>query len=218
MSAYIKLLPSYLIKRYKGWKATEFQKNKTWFNKISSEGQKPKTMVISCCDSRIHVTSIFGAEKGEFFIHRNIANLVPPYNPNGDHHGTSAAVEYAVKILKVSNIIVMGHSNCGGINHGYLLCKSLTYSKKTIFINKWLNIINPAYEKVLAKYHKISDEEGIKKLEKQSILVSIENLINFPFVKKALDTNYLVLHGLWHNIGTGEIESLDPKKENFIKI
>jgi len=218
MSAYIKLLPSYLIKRYKGWKATEYQEKKTWFNKISLEGQKPEAMVISCCDSRIHVTSIFGADKGEFFIHRNIANLVPPYNPNGDHHGTSAAVEYAVKILKVSNIIVMGHSNCGGVNNGYFLCKDSTYSKKTIFINKWLNILNPAYEKVLAKYQNISDDEGIKKLEKESILVSINNLINFPFVKEALDTNYLVLHGLWHDIGTGNIESLDPSTLEFNKI
>lgn len=218
MSAYIKLLPSYLIKRYKGWKATEYQENKTWYNKISCEGQKPKAMVISCCDSRIHVTSIFGADKGEFFIHRNIANLVPPYNPNGDHHGTSAAVEYAVKILKVSNIIVMGHSNCGGVSNGYLLCKDSKYSKKTIFINKWLNILNPAYEKVLRKYQNISDDEGIKKLEKESILVSINNLINFPFVKEALDTNYLVLHGLWHDIGTGNIESLDPSTLKFNKI
>lgn len=218
MSAYIKLLPSYLIKRYKGWKATEYQENKTWFNKISLEGQKPKAMVISCCDSRIHVTSIFGADKGEFFIHRNIANLVPPYNPDGDHHGTSAAVEYAVKILKVSNIIVMGHSNCGGVTNGYFLCKDSIYSNKTIFINKWLNIINPAYEKVLSKYQNISDGERIEKLEKESILASINNLINFPFVKKALDTNCLVLHGLWHDIGTGNIESLDPSTLEFNKI
>ena len=72
MSDYIKFLPSYLIKRYKGWKATSYNENLTWYNKIANEGQNPSTMVISCCDARIHVTSIFGADSGEFFIHRNI--------------------------------------------------------------------------------------------------------------------------------------------------
>ena len=96
MSKFIDFLPSYLVKRYKNWKETEYKENKSWYRKISREGQNPSTMIISCCDSRINVTSMFGANIGEFFIHRNIANLVPPYNPNGDHHGTSAALEYAV--------------------------------------------------------------------------------------------------------------------------
>jgi len=80
MSNYIKILPNYLIKRYKTWKATVYEENKNWYRKIVSEGQNPRAMVISCCDARIHVTSMFGADSGEFFIHRNIANLVPPYN------------------------------------------------------------------------------------------------------------------------------------------
>ena len=151
MSNYIKFLPNYLIKKYRGWKETIYEDNKSWYNKISKEGQKPSSMVISCCDSRIHVTSIFGADNGEFFIHRNIANLVPPFNPNGDHHGTSAAVEYAVKILKVSNIIIMGHSKCGGINNGYHLCNGNFNNKvETIFMDKWLNILQPAFKKVLS--------------------------------------------------------------------
>ena len=103
----IKILPSYLIKRYKGWKATGYEENKSWYNKIALEGQNPRAMVVSCCDSRIHVTSMFGADNGEFFIHRNIANLVPPYDPDGDHHGTSAAVEYAVKTLHISHIYLI---------------------------------------------------------------------------------------------------------------
>ena len=110
-----KPLPTYLIQRYHGWKATTFTENASWYRRLADDGQRPRAMVISCCDSRVHVTSIFGAEQGEFFIHRNIANLVPPYQPDGDHHGTSAAVEYAVKYLKVSNILVLGHSSCGGV-------------------------------------------------------------------------------------------------------
>ena len=123
MSENIKILPSSLINRYKYWKATGYEENKVWYTKIATKGQNPETMVISCCDSRIHVTSMFGADKGEFFIHRNIANLIPPYNPDGDHHGTSAALEYAVKTLNISKIMILGHSHCGGIASGYSLCK-----------------------------------------------------------------------------------------------
>jgi len=218
MSKHIEFLPSYLIKRYKDWKATGFEKNKTWYNKIAKEGQNPKIMVISCCDSRIHVTSIFGAEIGEFFIHRNIANLVPPYRPDGDHHGTSAAVEFAVRTLEVSNIIVIGHSQCGGVNAGYFLCKSHKPLNDFVFVNNWLDILKPAYNNISNKFNIENDEQAIKLLEKESIKISINNLINFPFVKDSILNNKLVLHGLWHNIGTGEIESLDPKTENFIKI
>ena len=96
MNNYIKTLPSYLIKRYKGWKAT-FANSKSWFHKLAEDGQHPRAMIISCCDSRVHATTIFGADTGDFFIHRNIANLVPPYAPNEDYHGTSAAVEYGCK-------------------------------------------------------------------------------------------------------------------------
>ena len=116
-----KPLPAYLIQRYQGWKATTYSDNRAWYKRLATEGQRPRAMVISCCDSRVHVTSIFGADQGEFFIHRNIANLVPPYEPDGDHHGTSAAVEYAVTALNVAHLIVLGHSNCGGVQ-GCLTC------------------------------------------------------------------------------------------------
>ena len=218
MSKHINFLSPYLIKRYKGWKATGYEDNKSWYNKIASEGQSPSTMVISCCDSRIHVTSILGADNGEFFIHRNIANLVPPYNPNGDHHGTSAAVEYAIKELKVFNIIIMGHSKCGGIKSGYHLCKNNKKLKDTIFIDKWLNILKPAFQKVLEINKDINDVQGIKMLEKESVVVSINNLLDFPFVKEAVDKNLLTIHGVWHDIKTGNIESLDPKSLKFLKI
>ena len=218
MTKNVKILPAYLIKRYKAWKETEYEEKKTWFNKIAKEGQKPSTMVISCCDARIHVTSIFGIDNGEFFIHRNIANLVPPYNPRGDHHGTSAAVEYAVKKLKVSNIIIMGHSKCGGIQSGYYLCKDKKILSKTIFIDKWLNILKPAFIKVLNKNTNIGDDDGINFLEKESIKVSINNLIDFPFIKQAIEENTLVIHGVWHDIQTGNIKLLDPSSFDFIDI
>ena len=217
MSKNIKILPSYLINRYKDWKATGYDKNKSWYNKIAKEGQNPIAMVISCCDSRIHVTSMFGAERGEFFIHRNIANLVPPFNPNGDHHGTSAAVEYAVKTLHIEHILILGHSYCGGITNGYALCKNNHSSKDLIFVNKWLNILKPAYENI-SKTDTLTDQEGIKKLEKESIKISLKNLTDFPFIKNVLDKNELVLHGLWYDIASGALEMLDPDSMNFVPI
>ena len=143
----LKPLPGFLVKRYKGWKATTFQENKSLYKKLAKEGQNPKAMIISCCDSRVHVTSIFGSEAGEFFIHRNIANLVPPYRSSSDYHGTSAAIEYAVTILNVSHLIVLGHSSCGGVNacFNYFSKKNDLSRKGDSFIKSWLEILRSSY-------------------------------------------------------------------------
>ena len=86
---HVKPLPAYLVQRFQGWRATAYHENKAWYRRLAQSGQHPRAMVISCCDSRVHVTSIFGADEGEFFIHRNIASLVPPYNPDGERHGSA---------------------------------------------------------------------------------------------------------------------------------
>ena len=169
-------------------------------------------MIISCCDSRVHATSMFGAETGEFFIHRNIANLIPPYNPDGDHHGTSAAIEFAVCALKISQIIILGHSNCGGIKNGYHLCKDDHINEDLMFVNKWLNILKPAYDSL----EQVGEDNlMIRKLEKDSIINSINNLLEFPFVQQALDSKQLSIHGLWNDIGSGELEMLVPQTMSF---
>ncbi len=200
-----KPLPTYLIQRYHGWKATTYAENEPWYRRLAEGGQNPRAMVISCCDSRVHVTSIFGAEQGEFFIHRNIANLVPPYTPNSDHHGTSAAVEYAVTALKVAHIIVLGHSSCGGAAGCHDMCsgKAPELEKDSSFIGRWMDILRPGYERV----KDIADEDERKRaLEKQAVLVSIENLSGFPFVKTAMESGHLSLHALWTDTGEGSLE------------
>ena len=205
-------LPSHLIQRYTTWKATKYEENKVWLKRLAKEGQHPSAMVISCCDSRVHVTSIFGSETGEFFIHRNIANLVPPYNPDGDHHGTSAAIEYAVTSLKVAHIIVLGHSNCGGVLGCFNMCsgKAPELERKSSFVGRWMDILRPGYERVK---NNENSEQQIKMLEKQAVIISLENLRGFPFVKEALDNQTLSIHGLWHEIGSGSLFVLD--KEEF---
>ncbi len=145
-----KPLPGYLIQRYHGWKATSYAENQSWYRRLAEIGQHPRAMVISCCDSRVHVTSIFGADQGEFFIHRNIANLVPTYEPDGEQHGTSAAVEYAVSVLKVAHLIVLGHSTCGGVQGCLDMCtgKAPELEQKSSFVGRWMDILRPGYERV----------------------------------------------------------------------
>ena len=150
MSATARPLPAYLVSRFQGWKATTYKDNRAWYRRLAESGQHPRAMVISCCDSRVHVTSIFGADEGEFFIHRNIANLVPPYNPDGERHGTSAAVEYAVTSLGVAHIVVLGHSNCGGVKGCHDMCCGLApeLEEKTSFVGRWMDILKPGFERV----------------------------------------------------------------------
>lgn len=171
-------------------------------------------MVISCCDSRVHVTSIFGADQGEFFIHRNIANLVPPYEPDGDHHGTSATVEYAVTVLKVAHLIVLGHSQCGGVAGCIDMCKGNApqLEEKESFVGRWMDILRPKFELV----SDISDEtEQARQFERQSVVASLENLMTFPFVESAINNGELSVHGLWTDIGEGGLECFDPASNRF---
>ena len=212
-----KPLPSYLVQRYQGWKATTHAENKAWYRRLAQDGQHPRAMVISCCDSRVHVTSIFGADQGEFFIHRNIANLVPPYSPDGDHHGTSATVEYAVTVLKVAHIIVLGHSNCGGVNSFHDMCTGheTSLSDKSSFVGRWMDLLQPGYDRV----SDISDSAELRgALERQAVLVSLENLLTFPFVRQSVADEMLTLHGLWTDIGEGGLEQYDAEKGKFVSV
>ncbi|MGH1367881.1 MAG: carbonic anhydrase [Maritimibacter sp.] len=209
-------LPSYLVKRYQGWKATSYTQNQAWYRRLA-EGQHPRAMVISCCDSRVHVTSIFGADQGEFFIHRNIANLVPPYQPDGNQHGTSAAIEYAVTALKVAHVIVIGHSSCGGVRGFYdmTMGDAPELLEESSFVGRWMDILQPGYDRI--KDHK-SGHECVSALEREAVVVSLDNLMSFPFVKDAVETEQLTLHGVWHDIGEGGLEYFDSSKNEFLPV
>jgi carbonic anhydrase len=212
-----KPLPAYLLQRYHGWKATTYAENRAWYKRLATEGQRPRAMIVSCCDSRVHVTSIFGADQGEFFIHRNIANLVPPYQPDGAQHGTSAAVEYAVAALKVSHLVVLGHSSCGGVQGCLDMCSGAAphLEEASSFVGRWMDLLRPGYERVKDEP---DAETRIRKLEKEAVLVSLENLMTFPFVRDAIESGDLTLHGLWHDIGEGDLEWYDPKTGDFAPV
>lgn len=212
-----KPLPSYLVQRYQGWKATSYTDNQAWYKKLAVEGQHPRAMVISCCDSRVHVTSIFGAEQGEFFIHRNIANLVPPYKPDGQQHGTSAAVEYAVRSLGVAHLIVLGHSNCGGVKGCLDMChgNAPELEAEDSFVGRWMDILRPKFDLVSDIE---DDNEQLRALEKQAVMCSLENLTTFPFVKERIAAGELTLHGMWTDLAEGGLEYFDGSTLHFERV
>lgn len=214
---FAKPLPQYLVTRYHGWKATQYEDNKAWFKHLAAEGQHPRAMVISCCDSRVHITSIFGAETGEFFIHRNIANLVPPYAPSGNHHGTSAAIEYAVRNLDVAHLIIMGHSSCGGVSGCFDMCSGNApeLEEETSFLGRWMEILRPGFDRLNRQG---TDAEKIRAFEHEGVIISLENLMTFPFVRDAVEAETLTLHGLWNDIGTGDLECYNSKTGEFYRI
>ena len=208
-------LPKNIYDNYKSWKDNIFKKNKEVYLRLAKHGQEPHSMIVSCCDSRVSPSMIFGGEIGSYFIHRNIGNIIPPYDTEGDDGGTSAALEFGVCALKVKHIIILGHSGCGAVKNGFHLCKGKQINSKLIFVNKWLEYMTPAYN--LLELTK-NNSTMIKKLEKLNIINSIDNLLEFPFIKKAVNLKDLNIHGLWINIETGGLEILNTQKSIFEKL
>jgi len=175
-------------------------------------GQKPQALLVGCCDSRVDPALMTDCAPGELFILRNIANLVPPYLKNDDYHGVSSSIEYAVCILEVSDIIVLGHSGCGGIE---ALMASAEGQKIGEFIGTWVNIAAPARDKVLAEMADQPREKKVSACEKEAILVSLKNLITFPWVKERVAQGRLSLHGWYYDIRNGRLQYYNQVTGDF---
>jgi len=198
-------LPRYMESRYRDWATRRFAENKAWFARLAQAGQHPRAMVIQCCDSRVDAVQMFGAEPGDPFVARNVANLVPPYSPDHQHHGTSAAVEFAVNALKVAHIVIIGHSSCGGVRacHDMFAGKAPELEDATSFIGRWMDILRPGYQRVIARVD--GEAARVSELEREGVLTSLRNLETFPFVRDAVAAGMLTLHGSWLDIGTGSL-------------
>jgi carbonic anhydrase len=174
-------------------------------------GQPAKTLMVACCDSRVDPAILTDCDPGDLFTIRNVANLVPPCEDGGHFHGTSAALEFAVNNLEVENIIVMGHANCGGIN-------ALWHddgSTSSQFINSWVSIAQPAKERVIQALPTAAVQDQIKTCEQQAVLVSLENLLTFPCIRKRVEEGSVSLHGWYFDIPAGNLLSYDPATEQF---
>ncbi len=167
-----------------------------------AEGQTPETMIIACCDSRAAPETIFNAGPGELFVLRNVANLVPTFQPDGGQHGTSAAIEFAVNGLGVKNIVIMGHGRCGGIRAA--LDPAGAPLAQGDFIGKWMSMLAPVADEVSA-YSILTNKERQTMLERLSIRNSISNLRTFPYVRQLEAEGKLAVHGAWFDISTGEL-------------
>lgn len=206
--------PQELLKGYANFMAGRYDREEGRYRNLAKDGQKPETMIIACCDSRAAPETIFDCGPGSVFVVRNVANLVPPYSPDGEFHSTSAALEFAVQALKVKNIIVMGHGRCGGIQ------AALTPAEKPLspgdFIGKWMSLLADVAEKI-PDTSVLTEQERQTALERISIRNSIDNLRTFPCVKILEDKGRLHLHGAWFDISTGELWIKDPQSGNFTR-
>lgn len=205
-------LPERLSTGYRNFMSGRYASERDRYRALAREGQEPHTMVIACCDSRAAPETIFDAGPGELFVVRNVANLVPPYAPDDNYHGTSAALEFAVQSLKVSSILVLGHGRCGGI-HAALSPDAPPLSPGD-FIGRWMNMVAPAAEAV-AKNEIMTSSERQTALERISIRYSIANLRTFPCVKILEGKGRLALYGAWFDISTGELWVMNPETGDF---
>jgi len=202
-------LPKPLIEGHLRFRRDIHARDRGRYQQLADLGQAPTAMVVGCCDARVDVSLIFDAKPGDLFIARNVANLVPPYEPEGKYHGTSAAIEFAVLGLKVPNLIVLGHSRCGGV--AAYRQKVRDNVTREGFIGRWLTLLDnlkPDEADIFAH----GDETAF---ELAAIRSSIANLRTFPFVREREEGGLLALHGLHFDIGSGALLALDPEAGRF---
>ncbi len=188
------------IAGYRRFRAGTWRAERSRFEQLSKFGQKPRALVIGCSDSRTDPQMVFNAAPGEIFVVRNVANLVPPYGPDDQPHGSSAAIEFAVRALKVPQIIVMGHAMCGGI-HALLNGAPADVSD---FVGQWVRIAEPARLRAMAA----PTERRQDICEHEAVRLSLENLMTFPWIAAAVGAGKLMLHGCFFDIRSGILERL----------
>lgn len=207
--------PPALLNGYRNFMAGRYQDQRDRYRVLAEQGQKPNTLVVACCDSRAAPEMIFDSIPGELFVVRNVANMVPPYEPDGQYHSTSAALEFAVQALRVQDIIVMGHGRCGGIRAA--LDPNSEPLSPGDFIGKWMNLVAPAAEQIQGN-SVMTPAERQTALERISIRNSITNLRTFPCVKILEERGKLKIHGAWFDISNGELWLMDPKSQDFMRL
>ena len=195
-----------LLAGFRAFRARYFEQRPELFERLAARGQNPEVLVIGCSDSRADPAILLGTEPGELFVIRNVANLVPPYEPDGHYHGTSSAVEFAVRDLAVKHIVVLGHSGCGGIQA--LVASGEGKLKGREFIAGWVSLVAKA---VPAGAHRDRTQE----MEQAAIRVSLENLLTFPWLRDRVNDGSLTLHGWWFDLEGGKLWGIDDPKAEF---
>ncbi|WP_099867023.1 carbonic anhydrase [Pararhizobium haloflavum] len=204
--------PQTLLDGYRSFMHARYAQEQDRYRRLADAGQSPKALVIACCDSRAAPETIFDVGPGELFVVRNVANLVPTYDPDREHDGISAALEFALNGLKVRNVIVMGHGRCGGIQAA--LNEDGEPLSPGNFVGHWMALVKPLAEEMNG-YSALTAAERQTALERISIRNSIKNLRTFPWVSDLEEKDELSLHGAWFDIGTGELWVMDGASGDF---
>jgi carbonic anhydrase len=206
--------PEQLLSGYQTFVTQRLPTEQSRYRELSQIGQTPEVMVIGCCDSRVSPEVIFDVGPGELFVARNVANLVPVYQPDGGAHGVSAALEYAVQVLRVKHIVILGHAQCGGIR---AFCDKIEPLSPGDFIGRWMSMFIKPGEKVEQRDHETM-QQFVTRIEKAAVLRSLENLMTFPFVKKLVDDGKLQLHGAYFGVAEGSLSIVDQNTNEFSRV
>lgn len=207
------MLPTRLFDGYRAFLDGRLPQEQERFAHLAREGQKPTIMIVGCCDSRVSPEVIFDARPGEIFVLRNVANLVPPYEPDGGRHSASAALEFAVQSLKVEHIVVLGHARCGGVR-AFAEEESTPLSPGD-FIGKWMTILAPVAERLGPRHARESMADYVERLGHASVRTSLANLRTFPCVSILEERGRLSLHGAYFDVASGRLDLLDEASGDF---
>ncbi len=204
-----------LLAGFQAFRRKGYAKNRGLYRRLGEKGQQPKTLIISCSDSRVSPTAIFSAKPGDIFVARNIAAIVPPHDKGPLARTIGSVLEYAVKALKVSNIVVMGHARCGGVNalvaggHGL---------DGWDYVPSWVEIAAPARALLPPEFERLGAEERASVSEQAVVKVSVGNLLTYPWIKERVDARALGVHG-WHfDFHPVALRVLDRKSGNFTAV
>ena len=203
--------PQHLLDGYRTFTSQRLPTEQSRYRDLSVRGQSPEVMVIGCCDSRVSPEVIFDAGPGELFVMRNIANLVPTYQPDSAAHGVSAALEFGVSVLRVKHLVILGHAQCGGIRAFIDKIKPLSPGD---FIGKWMSMFIKPGEVVEQRDHETMHDFTVR-IEKAAIFRSLENLMTFPFVRERVQKGEMELHGAYFGVAEGSLFVLDQEAKEF---
>jgi carbonic anhydrase len=206
--------PQRLIDGYTAFAVGRLHSEQDRYRELAELGQSPEILVVGCCDSRVSPEVIFDARPGELFVVRNVANIIPPYSPDGQAHGVSAALEFAVAALKVKHIVVLGHARCGGVKAFAEDAEPLSPGD---FIGKWMQLMAPAADKAGPRGD-LSTVDYLTKLEQANIANSLDNLMTFPGLAKLIARGSIQTHGAYFGVASGELYVLDKTTGNFDRV
>ncbi len=206
--------PQRLIEGYRAFLDSRLRHEQDRYRELGESGQSPEVMVIGCADSRVSPEVIFDARPGELFVVRNVANIVPPYQPDGNAHGVSAALEFGVAALRVKHIVVLGHARCGGVR---AFAEKAAPLSPGDFIGNWMRLMAPAVEKA-GPPGELSSTDYLTRLEQANVVNSLDNLLTFPRLRKQIERGEVVTHGAYFGVATGELSVRDETTGAFVQI